>query len=57
MDYFFIFLISNIAALFITYSYLLRRAKVITLMALLKGTWIYGTIISLVIVIPYHLYS
>ena len=57
MDYFFIFLISNVAALFITYSYLIRRTKVITMTALLKGTWIYGTIISLVIVIPYHLYS
>jgi hypothetical protein len=57
MDYFFIFLLSHIAALFITYAYLIRHAKVVTMTALLKGTWIYGTIISLVIVVPYHLYS
>jgi hypothetical protein len=57
MDYFLIFTLSNIVALFITYSYLIKKAKVITLPALIKGTWIYGTIISMLIVIPYYLYT
>jgi hypothetical protein len=42
--------------LFITYFYLVKKAKVITLAALMKGTWIYGTIISMLIAIPYYLY-
>jgi hypothetical protein len=57
MDYFLIFTLSNVVALFITYSYLIKKAKVITLPALIKGTWIYGTIISMLIVIPYYLYT
>ncbi|MEO0048095.1 MAG: hypothetical protein RLZZ410_1054 [Pseudomonadota bacterium] len=57
MDYFLIFTLSNVAALFITYSYLMKKAKVITLPALIKGTWIYGTVISMLIVIPYYLYT
>jgi hypothetical protein len=56
MDYLIIFSISNFLALFITYFYLVKKAKVITLAALMKGTWIYGTIISMLIAIPYYLY-
>ena len=57
MDYFIIFSMSNLLGLLITYFYLVKKAKIITLIALIKGAWIYGTIISMLIAIPYYLYN
>lgn len=57
MDYFIIFSVSNLLGLFITYFYLVKKTKVITSIALIKGAWIYGTIISMLIAIPYYLYN
>jgi hypothetical protein len=57
MDYFIIFSMSNLLGLLITYFYLVKKAKIITLVALIKGAWIYGTIISMLIAIPYYLYN
>lgn len=57
MDYIIIFSVSNLLGLFITYFYLVKKTKVITSIALIKGAWIYGTIISMLIAIPYYLYN
>lgn len=57
MDYLLIFIFCYGLGFLISFSFLLKNAKVISMTALLKDTFAYGFTISLVVVITYYLYT
>jgi hypothetical protein len=55
MDYIIIFFLSYFFAFVTTLIKLLRVAKVIKPVAILKGTFIFGSFLGLLVSIPYYL--
>lgn len=57
MDYLLIFIFCHALGFLITLSFLLKKAKVITMTDLLQGTFSYGFTFTLIVGVSYYLFN